>query len=289
MNEARRLAAAIEPFAAQVYFAPECHAEYVALGFGPSPSTGRSGVHQPDGPAYFCSRGSSLGQVPGAVVAATFAVFNPAVAIPAVTYGWSLTNAETISAARDRGSIAQLHRILGEHPDGLDRALELLKSVSESLRPEGHPLYAGLAALEVPADPLGAAWRLADMLREYRGDAHIAAWTSAGFDATEIGLLSELYWGMPPRTYIRSRAWEGDQLDAAQERLRSRGLVVGDEISEQGRADREAIEVATDLQLTPIVGELADELTAIVNPWSDAIRAAAGYPRMVMHTLAKET
>jgi hypothetical protein len=289
VNETRRLAAAIEPFTAQVYFSPECHAEYVALGFAPSPATGRSGVHQPDGTAYFCSRGSLLGQVPGEVVAATFAVFNPGVVVPAVTYGWSLTDAATISAARDRGSIAQLRRILGERPDGLDRATELLTRVSESLRPEGHPLYAGLAALELPGDPLGAAWRLADMLREYRGDAHIAAWTSAGFDAVEIGLLSELYWGMRPRSYIRSRAWADEQLDAAQERLRSRGLVDGDEISEQGRTAREAIEVATDLQLRPILSGSADELTTIIQPWSDAIRAVGGYPRTVMQTLVKET
>ena len=53
---ARRLAAALEPFAGQVYFAPECHEAYAALGFGPSP--GRAGaVALPDGPAYFCSRG----------------------------------------------------------------------------------------------------------------------------------------------------------------------------------------------------------------------------------------
>ena len=52
------------------------------------------------------------------------------------------------------------------------------------------------------------------MLREYRGDAHTAAWTSAGLDATEVGLLTELYWGLPMRTYIRTRAWSDDQLDA---------------------------------------------------------------------------
>ena len=75
-EKARRLAAVIEPFAAQVYFAPECHAGYVDLGFSPSPAE-RNGVALPDGSAYFCSRGSLLGQVPGDLVASTFAVFNP--------------------------------------------------------------------------------------------------------------------------------------------------------------------------------------------------------------------
>jgi len=36
--KARKLAGAIEPFAGQVYFSPECHAAYAQLGFSPSPA-----------------------------------------------------------------------------------------------------------------------------------------------------------------------------------------------------------------------------------------------------------
>lgn len=71
-----RLAGAIEPFTAQVYFAPEAHAAYEALGFNGSRGD-FNGVAAPDGPAYFTSRGSVMGQVPGQVVAAAFGVFNP--------------------------------------------------------------------------------------------------------------------------------------------------------------------------------------------------------------------
>ncbi|HEX8804851.1 MAG TPA: hypothetical protein VF743_11675, partial [Acidimicrobiales bacterium] len=131
----RRLAGALEPFAAQVYFSPECHAEYAALGFGPSPATTSEGVHLPDGPAYFCSRGSSLGQVPGDLVAAAFAVFNPAVVVPAVAHGWSLTDAATIGEARTRGAVGQLARVLGPAPDGVDRAVDLLGAATAPLRP----------------------------------------------------------------------------------------------------------------------------------------------------------
>ncbi|HAP76118.1 MAG TPA: hypothetical protein DCR14_08560, partial [Acidimicrobiaceae bacterium] len=105
MQPARALAAALEPVTGQVYFSPECHAGYAALGF--SPSSGQAnGVALPDGPAYFTSRGSVMGQVPGELVAAAFAVFNPAAVIPSVTYGWTLTDAATICAARDHGAIA---------------------------------------------------------------------------------------------------------------------------------------------------------------------------------------
>src|SRR3954449_12496703 len=122
---ARKLGSVLEPLTGQVYFSPECHANYVALGFDPSAAT-NNGVAMPDGPAYFTSRGSVMGQVPGEVVAAAFAVFNPEIVIPCVTLGWSLTDAPTICAARDRGAVAQLVRILGEKPDGIDRANALM-------------------------------------------------------------------------------------------------------------------------------------------------------------------
>jgi hypothetical protein len=285
---ARRLASALEPFAASVYFSPECHAAYEALGFGPSP--GRAGdVHLPDGAAYFCSRGSVMGQVPGEVVAAAFGVFNPAVVVPAVAYGWTLTDAPTICAARTTGATAQLVRILGEHPDGLERATELLGQAAAPLRPEGRPLYAGLKSLGLPGTPVGDAWRWADCLREYRGDCHTAAWTSAGFDATEIGLITEPYWGVPLRSYVRTRAWSGDELDAAHERLQSRGLLDEFGLTDEGRVAREAVEDATDGACGPAVdalGEGLEELLEILEPWGAAIRGVGGYLPGGPHDLA---
>jgi hypothetical protein len=276
---ARRLANAIEPVIGQVYFSPECHSGYAALGFAPSPGSAGT-VALPDGPAYFTSRGSCLGQVPGEVVAAAFAVFNPAAVVPAVTYGWTLTDASTIAKARTDGAVAQLTRILGEKPDGIDRAGELFTRATDPLRPEGRPLFAGLLSLGVPEDPVGRMWRLGDLLREYRGDSHTAAWIGAGLDATEIGLLTELYWGMPMNTYIRTRAWSADDIAAAQDRLRERGWLDGDDFSDAGREAREAIEAETDRQMAPAVNALSDdldELLDIIDPWGRAIREAGGY------------
>jgi hypothetical protein len=102
---ARRLGSVLEPVVGQVYFSPECHSNYVALGFDPS-ARNANGVALPDGPAYFTSRGSVMGQVAGEVVAAAFAVFNPAIVVPLVDVGWSMTDAATIRAAR-RGTTAQ--------------------------------------------------------------------------------------------------------------------------------------------------------------------------------------
>lgn len=289
MDQSRALAAALEPLAAQVYFSPECHQAYEALGFAGSP--GKMGeVALPDGAAYFCSRGSVMGQVPGQVVAAAFGVFNPDVVVPAVTHGWTVTDAATIERARTAGAVGQLRRVLGEDPDGLARATQLLHRATDGLRPEGRALFAGLLSQGVPDDPIGVVWRLADLLREYRGDSHIAAWTSAGFDATEIGLLTELYWGLPMRTYIRSRGWTATELDAAEDRLAGRGLVANGAFTEAGRAAREQIEAATDRACQPIVDNLGDdlgELVSILAAWSRAVQAAGGYPGSGPHDLAQ--
>jgi hypothetical protein len=187
-----------------VYFSPECHANYEALGFDPSRGDA-DGVALPDGPAYFASRGSLLGQVPGHVIAAAFGVFSAAVVVPAVELAWTRTDAATIRAARADGAVGQLRRLLGDRPDGVERVVTLLARAAEPLPVNGRPLAAGIAALDVPDDPLAAAWHLGDFLREYRGDCHNAAWVAAGLTATDIGLLTELSWGMPIRSYSRTR------------------------------------------------------------------------------------
>jgi hypothetical protein len=284
----RQLGSVLEPVIGQVYFSPECHANYAALGFDPSANQA-GGVALPDGPAYFTSRGSVMGQVPGEVVAAAFAVFNPEVVVPCVQLGWSRTDAATICAARDDGAIAQLRRILGDEPAGLDRVNELLGRAVATLRPEGRPLFAGLRSQPLPDTALGAMWRRGDMLREYRGDSHTAAWISAGFDATEIGLLSELYWGLPMRSYSRTRAWTDAQFDAAHARLQARGLVDDTGFTAAGRAAREAVEVATDAQMQVAIEAIGDdfaELVALMEPWGTAVRAGFGYLSSGPHDLA---
>jgi hypothetical protein len=284
---ARRLGAALEPLIGQVYFSPECHQAYVELGFDPSPGSA-GGVALPDGPAYFTSRGSVMGQVPGEVVAAAFAVFNPEVVVPAVALGWSRTDAPTICAARTDGAVGQLRRLLGPRPDGIERAVDLLRLSVEPLRPEGRPLFAGIRSLGVPDEPMAALFRFGDLLREYRGDSHTAAWISAGFDATEIGLLTELYWGLPMRSYSRTRAWSDQQFDEAAERLRQRGLVDEVGFTEAGRTAREAVELATDAQMRSSVDALGDDietLFSLLEPWGATVRAGGGYLASGPHDL----
>ncbi len=278
---ARLLARLIEPLVGQVYFSPECHARYAALGFNGSPGTTSGGVALPDGAAYFTSRGSALGQAPGELVAAAFGVFNIEVVVPSVAFGWSVTDAATIARERLLGAVEQLERILGAAPDGIDRANELLGRAVAPLEPWGRALFAGTLSQPLPGSPMGDLFRLGDRLREFRGDSHIAAWVAAGLDATEIGLLTEPYWGVPSRTYIRTRAWSDAQLDAAEARLRAAGHLADGALTESGRALRESIELATDAQMAPAVTALGTdlaELAALLEPWAKAVMDAGGYP-----------
>lgn len=285
----RRLGGALEPVIGQVFFSPEAHAGYQGLGFAPSPGD-MAGVALPDGPAYFTSRGALLGWVPGEVVASAFAVFNPAAVVPSVTHGWTLTTPSEILAVRDAGALGQLERILGPNPDGRDEVGRLLRRATDGLRVEGRPLAAGVSSLALPEHPLGEIFRFGELLREYRGDGHTLAWTHAGFDATEIGLLTELFWGLPPRSYSRTRAWSDDDFDAAEDRLRSRGLLdSGGAFTASGRAAREDVEVQTDRLVAPAIerlGDDADRLVELLIPWGRTIRAAAGYPASGPHDLA---
>ncbi len=280
---ARRLGSVLEPVVGQVYFSPECHANYVTLGFDASPGDA-NGVALPDGPAYFASRGSLLGQVPGEVIAAAFGVFSAAVVVPMVQLAWTRTDADTIRAARTDGAVAQLRRLIGEQPDGLARARELLQIAAVPLPINGRHLAAGVAARTVPDDDLAAVWHLGDFLREYRGDCHNAAWVAAGLTATDIGLLTELSWGMPTRSYSRTRGWSDEEFDRSEHHLRDLGYLDGTgtetHLSQQGRHAREQIEVMTDDQMRPALDALGDdieELFDILAPWGETIRAGKGY------------
>jgi hypothetical protein len=104
-ERARRLRNAVEPVAAGVYFAPEAHEAYAALGFAGSP-VAQDGVARPELKSYFTSRGACMGQVPGEVVAAAFGCFNPQVVVPAVAAGWQTTSRDELLEHLDAWSEA---------------------------------------------------------------------------------------------------------------------------------------------------------------------------------------
>jgi hypothetical protein len=283
-QQVRRLRNTIEPLASNVYFAPEVHAAFEAIGFGPG-VTADGCLVIADLSAYYCSRAGCMGQVPGEVVVAAFGVFNPDLIIPHVERGWAIAGVDDVLAAREKGATASLTRILGDQPQ-LPRATELLQRAAAAGCASGRFLYAGLRSLGIPDTPWGALWRAVDSVREHRGDSHIAAWIAAGLDPVEAGLLTEVYYGMPTKRYHRGRGWTERALDAGLDRLRERKLIEGDPVrlTVEGRAFRESIETATDIQQRPIreaIGDDFDELMAIIEPWAGAIVGDRGFPTSV--------
>jgi hypothetical protein len=262
----RKLRDLCEPIAGSVYFVPEAQEAYGKLGF------------ENYAESYFCSRGACLGHPSGQVVTAAFGVFNPAIVVPAVDSGWSKTDRESTLEARLEGATKALHRILGEaDPDPI---VDRLRPVMESVDYAGRALFAGLRSLPFPDDRLGGLWRVCDYVRERRGDGHIAAWVSAGCDAVEIGLLTELFWGLGLSTYIRTRGWSQDEITAGIQRLEAKGYIRDGAFTEEGRSYRRSIESATDAMEDDVVSRLgdADELFEMLEPLTRAVLDAGGYP-----------
>jgi hypothetical protein len=267
---ARRLGRMVEPLAAAVYFAPEAQARYQDLG-----------LNYFEG--YFCSRSACLGAAPWRVVAGVFAAFKPAVVERAVTGGWQKTTPEQLLDARLAGARDQVLRMAGEHADRFPAVADLLLAMTDGVDGSGRPLFSGLAGLPVPGseDPAGRLWRAADLVREHRGDGHVAAWISH-VDSTEITLLSELWWGIDPGSYVWTRGYDADDVAAARGRLTDRSLLDGDGgLTGAGHDLREQIEVATDRaerELIARLGARADDLFDLLAPLAQAMLGEGGYP-----------
>lgn len=264
---ARRLRDHLEPIAAGVYFAPEAIDGYK-----------EQGLNYFEG--YFCSRSACLGKAPWSVVCAAFAAFKPEAVKDAVTGGWSKTDPEPMLAARRAGAEAQLQRLLGDPTDEVAQATKLLYELTDGVDPSGRMLYSGLSVLPRPESRWGNLWRAADLVREHRGDGHIAAWIGH-VDSTEITVLTELAWGIPPRSYVYTRGWNEEEVDAACARLEARGLLKDGALTAAGKELRGEIERQTDgaeREIVDRLGDRADELFGLVEPWSKAIVANGGYP-----------
>jgi hypothetical protein len=231
--------------------------------------------------------------VPGEVVAAAFGVFKPAAVVKAIDEAWTKTDPATILSARERGAIASLRRIIGSAParaeieGGMAEVTGLLLDSAAAAPPgEGRALYSGLTSLGVPDDPVGALWRACDLVREHRGDSHIIAWVSHGLDPVQATLMTELWWRLPLGSYVKTRFWSPEEIEAAVDDLRHRGLVAGDEFTANGEQLRADIECCTDRQERPIVaalGDRAERAFTLLTPLTDAVVDAKGYPADPRH------
>jgi len=264
---ARKTWRTLEPLHGMVYFVPEAAEAYGRLGI-----TGRAG--------YFASRAAPMGAVTADVVVSTFFNFNPDLVHAAIPSAWEVASPEALVAARFDAVDAAFRRLLGDEVVGsteMQQAAGLARRAAEEAgrRVEGRPLAAAHAEVPWPSAPHLVLWHAQSILREYRGDGHIALLVVHGLSGLEA-LVTHAAAGDVPAHLLRStRAWQSEAWDAAVETLRGRGLLQqGDDLrlTAAGAAQRQAIEDRTDaLAAAPyaVLGEdRCAELRALARPWS---------------------
>lgn len=236
---ARKTWRTLEPIHGAIYFATEAREEYTALGLDDR-MTG-----------YFASRAAPMGPVPAAVVIATFYNFDPDLVRRSMDGVWNRVSPADVLAARLRGADRMIRRHAGVFVDAPDtaEAAELARTAALAAceRPEGRPLFAGHASLPWPDQPHLVLWHAQSLLREHRGDGHIAALTVEGLDGCEA-LVTHAAAGDVSSDILRAtRQRTGDDWLAAEERLRERGWLDPDlALTELGRDRRDWIEERTD-------------------------------------------
>jgi hypothetical protein len=227
------------------------------------------------------ARVACLGRIKGEVAAVLVAPLHPSSIVAEVDDAWRTTDPETLLAQRLDGATRYLARAIGDEPPGLDRAVALLQRTVEAGPLEGHPMFAGLRSLPWPGTSMGRLWRACDMVRERRGDSHRNAWTAAGVTALEVQLLTERWRTRtnPGSTTADRMGWTADEIGDALDQLRSAGWIDdAGSLTDEGRAFRDEIELATDRQERPLVealGDDVDELFDLLAPWAKAVVASA--------------
>jgi hypothetical protein len=257
----------VEPLHGMIYFVPEAAEAYARLGI-----TGTAG--------YFASRAAPMGAVSADVVIATFFNFNPELVRSAIPDAWDRATPADLIAARFNAVDAACRRILGnevvESPD-MARAAALARTAAEEAtgHVEGRPLAAGHADLEWPIEPHLQLWHAQSILREFRGDGHIALLVTHGLNGLEALVTHAAAGDVPARVLLATRAWSEEAWQRAVDDLRQRGwLEPGDELrfTPSGARQRQEIEEGTDtLSSVPyraLGEEGCSELRALVRPWS---------------------
>jgi len=265
---ARRLWTLLEPIHALTYFAPESRAAFEAVGL--------RGFWR----GYFGGRLAPLGAVDAPVATAVLFGFAPAMVARGVPDVWSRAEPAVVLEARLAGVEPVLRRVWPSAPP--ERLLELL-AVACGGPVAGRPLFAGNAGLPWPSSPWLAVWHAATLLREHRGDGHVAALVSAAVDPVEA-LVTHAAAGGAPRSALRdNRGWTDDEWAAADSRLVARGWLDQDgALTAAGVAGRAAVEEATDRGAAVAYAGLGpnevDEVTALLRPLSTAVVEAGIVP-----------
>jgi hypothetical protein len=264
---AGRLTRTLDPLHSAAYFVPDVGERFGALGM-----QGRT--------PYFAARSAPMGAVVARVVVATFYNFSPALVAASIPGVWQIASPETVTEIRYSIVEEALPRVLGESlakSAELARAADVVSRVADAIPDaDGRPLYAGHAELPWPQSPHSRLWHAITLLREYRGDGHIAAlltYRLSGLEALITHTASGI--GFTVDFARRLRGWSDDQWESATERLRQRRLVnASGALTTAGIQLRTEIEDLTDRLAFAPWKNLAEDDAAELERFAAVIRQA---------------
>ena len=267
---ARKMFGLVEPIGVTPYSTEEPNEAMFALGFTNYWDT------------YFAGRAAPLGSsVPAEVVHALFYNFAPGEVARHIPKVWETTTPEEAIAARQKGCVNALRRILGDLVDTshFARAVELLTKAATSAPLEGRPMYAALRTLPMPEEPVARLFHAASLLREHRGDGHVAALMAGGIGGLEAHVLLAIDMGIPARRFGRIHHLPTAQLTGLIDGMKTRGLIKDEAtFTPTGARAKDRVEALTDkLAVVPYeVLETAevDELMAALQPLARQLVAA---------------
>ncbi|PWN03604.1 hypothetical protein DJ010_05740 [Nocardioides silvaticus] len=272
-TQARRLWTLLEPVHAVTYFSPEPLSELKAAGY--------RGFWM----GYFAGRAAPLGPVNAEVVRAAFYNFAPDHVARALPDAWAFAPPQSALDARRTGSAAALRRQLGVIGDDPTVALaaDLAAKAARSAPLDGRVLFAANRSLPEPDDPVERLWHAATLLREHRGDGHVAALVTAGVGGRESHVLHALAAGTGRDVYELARTMQEVEWTALLDGLRDRGLVDGPGgLTDAGRELKDRVEQLTDELAAPaydvLGGEEVDALVDALRPITRAVIAAGDIP-----------
>lgn len=248
-SPARRLRDALEPIATQGWWAREPMTRLADLGLGFFE-------------AYVWGRAAALGTPSASVVVATFGVFEPGLLGGVYERGRAGASRDDVLAARADGASSAMAAVVD--PDIADDLADTLLRALDGCDGMGRPLFSALRELPLPADPGGRLWRAAELVREHRGDGHLAVMVAAGLDGVEANVLTELWLGYEFGAYSGTRGWSAERLDQARTSLAGRGWLDGTSLSAAGVNERVRLETVTDNSQEQLVNALGDDLDRVV-------------------------
>ena len=236
---------------------------------------------------YFAARAAPMGPVGAEVVFATFYNFSMAHVTRAIPDAWTFAPPSAALQARDQGATAALQRAFASSDltEAIETAVALARKAAESAPMEGRALFAANRALPWPTEPTAALWHACTLLREHRGDGHVAALAAAGISGREANVLHTAAGIVPRAVFQVARHYDDAEWDSVSAGLADRDLVSPDgKLTARGRHVRDDVEDRTDRVALSAYDSLDDEqlrqLLDALAPLAGAVLATGDIPEV---------